>query len=201
LSHFIRQRLGWFVDIIMSYVTETVIRTTTTEMHRRMSEAEDVDAMAAVHQRFIARLQLCCLLSKNLAPIYDSILSILDLAVPYSECQNQHSGKQGENGRTKETTKKSCLQRRGRLGADLSRLYEDSSSEDEDDIDDYDADSETSTARDEPYDERLQKIQDQFSHLLNFTVAGLRGVGRAGGEMSWEMLAERLEWGSNRAGG
>ena len=68
-----------------------------------------------------------------------------------------------------------------------------SSSSEEDE--DYDADTETPSASDESYEERLQKIEEQFGQLLHFTIAGLRGVSRAGGELAWEMLAERLEWG------
>jgi gamma-tubulin complex component 5 len=192
----VRQRLGWFVDVMLSYVTSTVIETATVEMHKSMADAEDIDAMAAVHQKFVARLQLCGLLAKNLAPIHDSIISILDLVVACADNQTRQFGEQSSKPQTI-----SHGHRRGRHDKDRSTLYNDSTSDEEEDEDDYDADSETSSTKDESYDECLQKIQDQFGQLLNFIVAGLRGVGRAGGESSWEMLAERLEWGSSRLGG
>ncbi|GIZ47409.1 hypothetical protein CKM354_001050000 [Cercospora kikuchii] len=37
-------------------------------------------------------------------------------------------------------------------------------------------------------------LQDQFDQSLNFLVAGLRGLSRAGGELALESLADRLEW-------
>jgi len=195
-NHLMRQRLGWFVDIMLSYVTSTVIETATVEMHKSMANAEDIDAMAAVHQKFTTRLQLCGLLAKNLAPIHDSIISILDLVVTYTDNQARQFGEPSSKPQAT-----SHGRRRGRHDKDRSTLYNNDTSEEEEDGDDYDADSETSSTKDESYDECRQKIQDQFGQLLNFTVAGLRGVGRAGGESSWEILAERLEWGSSRVSG
>ncbi|KAK7509387.1 Spc98 family-domain-containing protein [Phyllosticta citriasiana] len=40
----------------------------------------------------------------------------------------------------------------------------------------------------------LQHMAVQFEQLHGFVVAGLRGISRAGDELCWEMLAERLEW-------
>ncbi|KXT11049.1 hypothetical protein AC579_1975 [Pseudocercospora musae] len=37
-------------------------------------------------------------------------------------------------------------------------------------------------------------LQDQFEKSLNFLIAGIRSVSRAGGESALETLAERLEW-------
>jgi gamma-tubulin complex component 5 len=195
-SHFVRQRLSWFVDIILFYVTSTVIETASLEMHKSMADAEDIDAMAAVHQKFVTSLQLRCLLAKNLAPIHDSIISILDLVVTYADNQARQFREKVQKSRSSNPGRRRC-----RHDKDRSTLYDNASSDEEDDEDDYDADSETSSTKDESYDECLQKIQDQFGQLLNFTVAGLRGVGRAGGESSWEMLAERLDWGSDRVSG
>lgn len=194
-NHLVRQRLGWFVDIMLSYVTSTVIGTATVEMHKSIVEAEDIDAMAEVHQKFITRLQLCGLLTKNLSPIHDSIISILDLVVVYADNQAQQLGVSNPKVRA------SNLGHQSRLHKDRATLYGGDSSDEEDDGGDYDADSETSSTQEESYDGCLQRIQDEFGQLLNFTVAGLRGVGRAGGESSWEMLAEKLEWGSSRVSG
>lgn len=42
---------------------------------------------------------------------------------------------------------------------------------------------------------RISSLQQQFDKSLRFLVAGIRGVGRAGGESFLEGLAETLEWG------
>lgn len=195
-NHHVRQQLGWFIDIMLSYVTSTVIETSTAQMHKSMADAEDIDAMAAVHQTFVTRLQLGGLLAKNLAPIHDSIISILDLVVLYADNQARQFGNPVPKARATSHRGRQC-----RHAKDRSTLYDENTSDEEDDEDEYDADSEDSSTKEESYEDFLQKIHDQFGQLLNFTVAGLRGVGRAGGETSWEMLAERLEWGSSRVGG
>lgn len=196
INHYVRQQLGWFIDIMLSYITSTVIETSTFQMRKSMADAEDIDAMAAVHQTFINRLQLGGLLAKNLAPIHDSIISILDLVVLYADNQARPCGNPVPKARAT-----SHRGHRSRHVKDRSTLYADETSDEEDDEDEYDADSEDSSTKEESYEKCLQNIHDQFGQLLNFTMAGLRGVGRAGGESSWEMLAERLEWGSSRIGG
>jgi gamma-tubulin complex component 5 len=35
--------------------------------------------------------------------------------------------------------------------------------------------------------------------LLAFLTAGLKGVGRVDGQVSWEILAEKLEWRKKRS--
>lgn len=195
-NHHVRQQLGWFIDIMLSYVTTTVIETSSVQMHKSMADAEDIDALAAVHQTFMTRLQLGGLLAKNLAPIHDSIISMFDLVLLYADNQARQFGKPAPLARAANHRGRRSRHTKGRGTA-----HDDETSDEEDEEDEYDADSEDSTTKEESYGDCLQKIQDQFAQLLNFTVAGLRGVGRAGGEPSWEMLAERLEWGSSRVAG
>jgi gamma-tubulin complex component 5 len=197
-SNFIRQRLVWFVDIMLSYVIETVIQPSTADMRSKMAEAVDIDTMVKVHGEFITKLQTRCLLAKNLAPIHDSLLSMLDLAVVYSDNQARRLGRQTARSRFESADRIILKPRPSALRKNKEDSDEDSSSEEEEGEDDYDADNETTTSRNESHDERLRKIQDQFGQVLNFTIAGLKGVSRVGGETAWEMLAERLEWGSDR---
>jgi gamma-tubulin complex component 5 len=194
----VRQRLVWFVNIMLSYVIETVIQPTTADMRGRIAEAVDIDTMVKVHGDFVTKLQTRCLLAKNLAPIHDSILSMLDLAVVYSDSQARRLGRQTARSRFESTKKPNLKPRQRVLRRNQKDSEEDPSSDEEDAEDDYDADNETSSSRNESHDERLRKIQDQFGQVLNFTIAGLKGVSRVGGEIAWEMLAERLEWGSDR---
>jgi gamma-tubulin complex component 5 len=197
-SNFVRQRLVWFVDIMLSYVIETVIQPSSTEMHSQMAKADDIDTMIEVHVDFITKLQTRCLLAKNLAPIHDSITSMLDLVVVYSEIQARRLGRQTARSRfaSADRNRRRNTQKRNQKESD----DDGSSSDERDDEDDYDADNDTPSTKNESHDVRLQKVQEQFGQALNFTIAGLKGVSRVGGEVAWEMLAERLEWGSDRMG-
>ncbi|KIW07241.1 uncharacterized protein PV09_02097 [Verruconis gallopava] len=207
----IRQKLMWFANTMHSYVTETVAQTATQELRQKLADVEDIDGMCDVHDRFVARLELGCLLAKNLAPIYDSMISMLDLAVAYCGMQNTSMESSGLPERQ--------FRVHSRRGRTRRRADRDSDEDDEDDDDDDD-DAEDSSILDaegtekssngeetrnkgeqtESYAQRLQTLHDQFSRLLNFTVAGLRGVGRAGGEPAWEMLADSLAGGTNKRG-
>lgn len=196
----IRQRLIWFTNILHSYITETVVQAAMEKFRNDLESAEDVDAMSALHENLTKKLQSRCLLAKNLAPIHDSIIAVLDLAVAYSDAQTSKLTIASDGSMLPKSQRSFIDSRRGRRRRrgkpETSANKSDSSSSDSSDEDaDYDADTEKPSQREEPYEERLQKIYEQFSQLLQFIVAGLRGVSRAGGEMSWEMLAERLEWG------
>jgi gamma-tubulin complex component 5 len=182
---------------MLSYVIETVIQPATAEMHSQMAEADDIDKIVEVHTKFINNLQTRCLLAKNLAPIHDSITSMLDLAVVFSDSQARRLGRQTARSRFA-SVDPARLQRQRKALRNQKESDDDSFSEEEDGDDDYDADNETPSSRNESHDVRLRKIQDQFGQVLNFTIAGLKGVSRVGGELAWEMLAERLEWGSDR---
>ncbi|KAF2436769.1 hypothetical protein EJ08DRAFT_666944 [Tothia fuscella] len=203
-SNYFRQRLVWFVDIMFSYVLETVVQPTTSEMRTKLCEADDVDVMVEVHDSFISKLQTQCLFARNLAPIHDTIVSLLDLSVSFTDNQSRRLQRQTNKSRFASVDIR--RPRRNHTRRKSQRQEDDISSEDNDEEDengegddDYDADNETSSSRNESYDERLARIQEQFGQLLSFAVAGLKGVSRVGEEVAWEMLAERLEWGVSRA--
>jgi gamma-tubulin complex component 5 len=207
LSIAIRQQLIWFANIMYSYVTETVVQTSVEDLRKSLATAEDIDVMCEQHEKFITRLQLSCLLAKNLTPIHDSIISMLDLTVLYNDTQTSRAQKDSSGDAASKTTSQwSYSLNRGRTmhrakqGGDGIRI--DRSAISDSDISDEEDELETDSAKafeqEQPYEERLQMIHDQFSQLLHFTVAGLRGIGRAGGELAWEMLAERFEWGLHK---
>jgi len=204
LEHFLRHRLIWFTDSIHSYLLATVIEPETASMRQRLEAAEDIDAMTAIHAQYISRLEGQCLLSRNLAPIYQPIISILDLCVTFSDVNARDVSDRalsspqasGASGRSK------------RLGAafrrEARRATAEDSSDDEDGESsnersaDYDADAESPTPVGRSYEDMLTSMKEQYERLLHFLTAGLRGVSRAGGESCWETLAEKLEWGMQR---
>ena len=168
-----------------------------------MAAAEDVDEMAQVHLTYIASVQSRCLLTKNLIPIYNYIISILEMAVQFTDCRRQQAGlriREEDQSLQKlrttpstRRTRRSGVRRRYSGKPDIAA----SSSEDSDGDDDdgeYDADTEVLSGKEGTYAERMEKMRDEFGRLCGFVVTGLRGVSRAGGESSWEMLADRLDW-------
>ena len=168
-------------------------------MTTKLGNAEDIDVMAEIHTKYISQLQAQCLLSKNLSPINQAIISLLDLGVLFTDVLSQNCRKNTDSfraqpslSRDKRETRKPAQNRR------RSVMPAPESSSDDDEEDDYDADAESTTSHEATFAESLAKIQEQFDRLVPFVTAGLRGVSRAGAEVCWEMLAERLEWQTGR---
>jgi gamma-tubulin complex component 5 len=191
LALYLRQRLIWFSDIMRSYLLETIILQSSTDLKQELQKADDIDAMAAAHERYVSRLQTQCLLSKNLAPIHQAIVSLLDLAVSFSDAEKRNlqialPSPQRKPGRSE--------RRSLRKSAKVHENF-DSFSEDDAEEDDYEGDEDDMSPQQASYEESLVKIKEQFDRLLPFVAAGLRGVSRGGTEPCWEALAQRLGWG------
>ena len=187
LVYKLQHRLTWFVDILRSYYTETVVAFTSRGMQSAMEKAEDIDQMADIHVKYVAKLQERALLSSDLRPIHKAIVEVLDLGVQFAKTVSELDG----HGRSRERPSAA----RKKSNTPLLGAIESSESED-DNHDDGDEDgrrtSRRSTGRTPT--EALQTIDKEFARLLPFITAGLRSVGRVGAEPMWEQLAERLEW-------
>ncbi|KAF2496790.1 hypothetical protein BU16DRAFT_458569 [Lophium mytilinum] len=187
-----RHRLIWITDVLRNYLTETVFASSTSQMEEALSTADDIDAMARIHASYISRLQDLCLLSKNLSPIFQTVMSLLDLAVDFADTHSPRpspSLAKAQTPRQKRDARRRKLRDRRRSIIPDRQESSDDGSEDE-----YDGDAESSTSHDAATSESLYKVQEQFDRHVPFVVAGLKGVSRAGGESAWETLAERLDW-------
>ena len=201
LSYKLRQRLIWFTDVLRSYLTETVIDLSTEDMVGAMIKAEDIDEMASIHMKYVARLQEQALLSENLKPIHKAVIQLLDLGVSFSEALTAEDISTQESAvrpapaaRNASSAKTPKFSRSSRRKSVIPAMIEDDSS-----------DSESGSPSDEDaatsklpavssFEGSLKTVEKEFERLLPFVTAGLRSVGRVGAEPVWEMLADRLGW-------
>lgn len=191
LVYFLRQRLLWFANTLLTYFTNSVLLVATQELRVAMTKAEDVDEMITVHDKFISRLENQFLISKNLSPIHEAVISILDLAILFSDAFVSYRGQLISSHSMTTTTGV------GRVPKNARRRTEDATSDSS-----YDSDQDSSRADisyisfgETPFAERLKDMQASFTNLVAFVIAGLYGVHRAGGEPCWEMLANSLATG------
>jgi gamma-tubulin complex component 5 len=195
----IRHDLQCLVDTLFSHIVNTILKPASERMAQKMSAAEDIDQMTEVHESFIYTIQTQCLLTKNLTPIYHAIISLLEHGVRFADLRRQHISKSGlttNNGKkTRNKTRRRSAVRHGRQLETDNSLSSDESDENDKDPD-YDADTEKLSGNEGSYAERLQKMKEEVVRLRTFVVTGLRGISRAGGEPTWEMLAEQLDWGN-----
>ncbi|WEW56183.1 hypothetical protein PRK78_001620 [Emydomyces testavorans] len=202
LSFSIRHHLLWFLNILYYHLTEVVISSSSAKMRKAMSQARDVDGMISVHGSFTTSLEEQCLLSKSLEPIYQAVISILDLCLQFSDVQAARYAEYQYDHANQSATflhlPSSQYRRRHRLASEED---DDELSSDEDEregpINDSilgDGNSTCVSFAESSYKERLLKVKMKSDQLCGFVRAGLRGIGRVGGQNSWEMLADRLEW-------
>lgn len=185
LVYKLQHRLTWFVDILRSYYTETVVAFTSRDMEAAMEKTEDIDQMADIHIKYVAKLQERALLSFDLRPIHKAVTEMLELSVLFAKTVTELDG-----GSLSQTRPQAPRRKSSALLLNQAEL-----SETDDSADDAIA---VSKASRRPMSrnptEALHLVDKEFARLLHFITAGLRSVGRVGAEPMWEQLAERLEW-------
>ncbi|OKL64143.1 hypothetical protein UA08_00554 [Talaromyces atroroseus] len=211
-GYIIRHKLLWFTNILYGHITELVIATNTTSMQKALEASVDIDSMIAVHESYMSSLEEQCLLTENLAPIHQAIISLLDLCVHFADIQAARHGERNQFDKSHRSSSPAGGHRRHRRNEssyssdeeeedeedeedDDIRNNDESDIDDIDDGDDYDEGNTTSISFVEsPYSHRLDHVTKHFHRLLAFVIAGLRGVGRVDGQQSWDVLADRLAW-------
>ncbi|KAJ5649309.1 uncharacterized protein N7484_003032 [Penicillium longicatenatum] len=190
LVHGLHHHLLWFLDILYSHLTYFVISTANQSLRSTLSNTEDVDAMIAAHQSYMSSLESQCLLSENLAPIHELIITLLDLCIHFADLQavHAHAIAASEDGMSDSRFIPSKSRRNG-----IDNSFDSDSDEDEDDGLDHEQ-TMTISFRESPYELQMQNLKLQFDHLVGFVADGLKGIARADGLPSWNILAERLEW-------
>ncbi|KAJ6070385.1 hypothetical protein N7467_011704 [Penicillium canescens] len=190
LVHALHHNMLWFIDFIYGHLTYLVISTATQSLHAALFETKDVDSMIAAHQSYMSSLEAQCLLSENLSPIHKAVISLLDLCVHFADLQTAHLS--GTSNSKEEDDEEDSLE-----AVKIRPTKKDP--EDEIDSDDEDDDmghehTLTVSFHDSTYDQQMRKVKLQFDHLATFVADGLKGIARADGLPSWDILAERLEW-------
>jgi gamma-tubulin complex component 5 len=156
-------------------------------MERAMEKAEDIDEMAQIHVKYVAKLQERALLSSELKLIHKAIVEMLDLSILFAKTLTDLDKSNSISTRPSAPRRKSS--------APLLVIAESSESEQEaEDGEDVGSRRIPTRAAGRTPRESLQMIDKEFARLLPFITAGLRSVGRVGAEPMWEQLADRLDW-------
>lgn len=201
LGYIIRHNLLWFTNILYGHVTDMVIATNAATMEKTLSESPDIDSMISVHESYMSALEEQCLLSPNLASIYQAVISLLDLCIYFADIQ---AARHGEGNRYDTSRSSTGLNGQHSKRRHRRRRTDDSSDSDDDDEhdvheqdgedNDYDEGMTSISFIESSYSHRLGHVMRQFHRSLAFVIAGLRGVGRVDGQQSWDILADRLSW-------
>lgn len=200
----LRQCLLWFTNLLLTYLTTSVLWVETEAMRRLMTKAADVDEMIAVHEKHISRLENQCLISRKCASIHQAVIAILDLSIHFSDAHTSHQAQLILSRPKMMTTREA-----GGISRKDKRQMQDvtitSESKDSDSCGEGDrnrgVDSSYISFEMTPYAERLKKMQASFVELVSLVIAGLHNVqkkAKGGGQPCWEMLADSLAIGLGR---
>src|SRR5207247_685054 len=81
LYYSLRSKLLWFCDSFDAYLTSLVLAPGVTKMRADLRKAADVDAMIAVHSRFLKEMIDEACLGSRLDPIRECILDLPDMDI------------------------------------------------------------------------------------------------------------------------
>lgn len=190
LTYRLRHTLLNTLTAVRTHLIHASIAPSTTSLHASIRAAASLDDMIAAHTEFITRLEHGCLLVRQVDGVRNAILSLADLGVLFTslmERWNEHASGQQASGSTS--------MKRNDVAVD-----DDINSSDE--IDDEDrVSSAAKSGRKNSLSEQDVLVKSkqmllQHDQLLAFVVAGLQSAARReGGDTSWGVLAEVLEWG------
>ena len=175
----LRHRLLWFVNTLHSYLTTTVLSRACSVFRTEIEKSDDLDEMIAAHDTHVTRLKSQCLISEKLASTHQAIVSLLDLAVLFSDLRTsleQELVMRAGPART---------HHRDKLGASS-------------DIEDDDTPTKrVSATKDGQQLTKIRKLPLTLRRLLGFILAGLREANRSGAEPCWGILIEELAVGES----
>jgi len=80
-----RSRLSWFVNTLLNFLTTYVIHAEVSKFHNEFQRADSLDDMIYLHNVHLEKLRGRCLLNPNTSALHRAILSILDMALHFSE--------------------------------------------------------------------------------------------------------------------
>ncbi|KAF2754787.1 hypothetical protein EJ05DRAFT_133392 [Pseudovirgaria hyperparasitica] len=196
LAAYLRHRLIWFADCMRSHVSEIVLPKLTSDLRASLATADDIDEMALVVGSFVSKLQDQCLLAKNLAPIMQAVVGILDLAVALSDALSRDS--QSGLFTSRRVPSKGSIVGRSEASWRSRKRHDESDEEEEEEEEGSDDEGYSGDGEDVPslgtLVETLDRAREEFDRLLPFVVAGLKGVARARGGLEWQLLVDKLDW-------
>ncbi|KAK6339355.1 hypothetical protein TWF718_008775 [Orbilia javanica] len=204
VAYTVRWRLLTFISLLQAFLVDLVIQPQVESLKKGLEGAVDIDEMIGVQEEHFRKIAELCLVSGRMAPLYQAVVSVMELAVVLAESQK---GKRKLE--VPAVREKRVIDFRRSVRKDVDSEDEEVESEDDDDgegsEDEEDGEDEDGiaerTRRKKAEKERgkrqmLGRLSTQAQKLIMFLTTGLRSMARAGVYPDTvEILAERLEMG------
>jgi len=207
-----RSRLSWFINTLLNFLSTYVIHTQVLKFHETFRAAKSLDEMIRLHDDHLDKVQGRCLLKPDTSSLHRAILSILDMALHFTDLFVVFAG---DTTTTHDVSRQSISirghrsrrqrrQQKNIIGFSQSlRDFLESSDEDEDDFDVADIDAPErsfSTGTSVSYAEeglytRMDKMSSELDGLIRFLRRGVESLAGSGSEAApaFGVLAFALE--------
>lgn len=178
-----------FVNALYDCMTITIMQPLSQNMRREIEEALTIDDMIHVHKEYVKRLESTCLVGSKLKILRQSLITILDLCIRFSDLVTNSAKNTNGDSDAEAGSFTSALSRRRRAQSD--NIGSDVQSDEDGLVDGYSSfivlEDNTSIVKE------LRKLKTQYQRQLKFFIAGLKGVGKAGQHVQdLATLADRL---------
>ncbi|KAK6523797.1 hypothetical protein TWF281_001768 [Arthrobotrys megalospora] len=201
----VRWRLLTFISLLQAFLVDLVIQPQIKSLKKGLEGAVDIDEMIDVQEEHFGRIAELCLVSGRMAPLYQAVVSVMELAVVLADSQKEGKGKTRKfevpvprQGRRVVSFRKSVRRDDVDSEDEEGETSDDEDDEDEDEDEDDKEDRKRKKGIEKERGERqmLGKLSAQAQKLIMFLTTGLRSMARAGVYPDTiEILAERLEMG------
>ncbi|KAL9129227.1 MAG: hypothetical protein Q9217_002268 [Psora testacea] len=186
----LRTQLLFFVNIMLTHLTTMVLDPCTAFMRAEMARAEDVDAMISAHATYIDKIVDQCLLAKKHTSLKQAIVSVLDLTVLFADLLAKPE--------SRDAAHVSQSKSHARKTASISSSEDEGGDQDESPFARLSVEETPVNARGTSIDEKLKRMQDNFTQLLTLITASVQGQSKSDGAAYWEILASNLTAGLSR---
>ncbi|GJE84854.1 gamma-tubulin complex component [Phanerochaete sordida] len=200
-----RGKLSWFVNVLLNFICTSVLHTQVVALHEALRKAGSLDEMIDLHNEHLNKLEARCFLHTKTASLHRAILSILDMALYFSDCFLAYAGASNTCDLTRQSitpmkahrSRRLQQQRRNVIGFGLPSTAPgtDSSSDEE-----AGAEPEVSYASNISFEEeafvvRLDKMASELDALVRFVRRGVEGLAGGADEAAavFDVLAFALE--------
>ncbi|KIY72852.1 hypothetical protein CYLTODRAFT_417629 [Cylindrobasidium torrendii FP15055 ss-10] len=174
----VRSRLSWFINGLLDFITTYAIETRVLEFHQALRNASSLDEIIQLHEIQVDSLYERCLLKDDASPIHRSILSILDMALSFSDIFVSFAGSANtldiSRASILTTKRRTRTQRRQRRNTMSIEVDSDSNDDSEDEDEEVMPEPKTSSTVDReeaaPGDDldNLDRISSELDVLVKF---------------------------------
>ncbi|KAI0677260.1 Spc98 family-domain-containing protein [Trametes maxima] len=201
----VRGRLSWFVNTLLNFITTNVIHTQILTFHKAFREAKSLDEMIQLQNDHLDKLEGRCLLQRNTAALHRAIMSILDMALHYTDVFVSFAGdtthdisraslRGHASRRSRHRSRRLRAQRKDVIGfaqAPSVLHADDDSDEDDDDVDEESLAGHSgrepsfsigASFAEDGFMERLDKMSSELDALVRFVRRGVESLAAGTGE-------------------